>query len=128
MPIKPPTHFNAIARNEWHRIIGLLKSRGLFDELRMASIEGYCTHYARFVTAEKNLAKATDQGEIDRWLAISGTASRKVRDFSRDLGIPIAVQARGPKAETKAEPTAETHEKRMLREVGDALAGWSPVQ
>jgi phage terminase small subunit len=94
---KPPAHLSPIAKAEWRRIVELREDRGLFDELRLASIEGYAINYSRFVEAEKLLTKAIDPVAIDRLLSITGTAQRKLREHARDLGLPIQVQPRAPR-------------------------------
>lgn len=91
---KAPIFLDKTGRAEWKRIVKILEDRGLFDELRLSSVEAYCSAYSHWRETEVKLAAATDPGEIDRLSAHSNTCQRHMRDHGRDLGLPCNVQVR----------------------------------
>ena len=52
--LKPPSYLPTEAKKEWKRIAPLLKQMDL-GELDLSNIEGYCTSYAMYVKATKEL-------------------------------------------------------------------------
>ncbi|NEX15779.1 MAG: hypothetical protein C1943_03840 [Halochromatium sp.] len=85
---KAPSYLSLEAKREFKRIAALLQRRGLYDELRLASLTAYAVAAGRVESLEKQLAKATDQAEIDKLLHQSGQAQRHMRNHARDLGLP----------------------------------------
>jgi phage terminase small subunit len=101
---KPKSFMTPTATTELNRVEKLLKDRGLFDEIRRASLEAYAIAYGRFMDAEQQLSSETDPGKVAQLLAVSNMAQRKLRDHGRDLGLAIQVQ---PRSKPPAAPKAD---------------------
>lgn len=59
--MKPPMHLLPEAKAEWKRLAPSLKLLGILSELDVGAFAAYCQAYARWVQAEKLLAKLADQ-------------------------------------------------------------------
>jgi P27 family predicted phage terminase small subunit len=111
---KPPEFLDKTGRAEWARILRLLEERDLLDELRVASIQGYCVAYQHWHATEEKLVAAEDPIEIDRLIELSNGHQRRLRDHARDLGMPCNVQVRN-KALVSQKDTESTEADQFVR-------------
>lgn len=122
---RPPLHLDKTGREEYRKLVELLKARGLYDEGRLFACEGYAAARSRWIAASKVLASGeTDGGALARAREDLNTAHRHVRDFSRDLGLPAQTQVRNRPGTLDPATTAKVDdEARLHAELNEALAG-----
>lgn len=58
----PPAHLSDDAKKEWKRVAHQLQELGLLTDLDISALIGYCASFARFLQAERQLAK--EEAEI----------------------------------------------------------------
>src|SRR5215203_2781848 len=67
---KPPEYLSADAEAEWHRIAPELYHLGLLTLVDVNPFAAYCQAYARWVTAERGIAKAAEDDPVNGGLVI----------------------------------------------------------
>jgi P27 family predicted phage terminase small subunit len=116
-----PSHLLGEARREWKRITPELYSVGLLTLIDRAAIAGYCTAWARYVKAEKQLSK---RGEVEvgvngtlkvsPWHTVAKNAKEEMRKYLVEFGMSPASRSRVEAAEMEQLPLAEE----LFREAG----------
>lgn len=96
-----PGHLTKEAKSEWKRITPQLKKLGLLAKIDRAALAGYCQSWARWVKAEKEIAK---MGEVVKspsgypiqnpWLAISNRALKQTESFIKEFGLSPSARTR----------------------------------
>src|SRR4051794_29665476 len=106
---EPPAHVTGEALNEWARICDELDAMGTLTTADRGIIAMYVTQWARWVTAEQQLAahavKQNAPGEIvaapktkvpmfNPWVSISNGAHDRMQKLLAELGLSPAARAK----------------------------------
>jgi len=104
-----PAYLKGVARQEWKRVAEELYRIGLLTRGDHAALEGYCVNYARWVDAEKKLAKLskassdkmpylykTSNGNLimNPILSVAKQAMEMMHKFATEFGMTPASRAR----------------------------------
>ncbi len=104
----PPSHLDARALAEWHRLAPGLCALGILAEMDRAILAGYCTAYSRHCAAEDELGKLRAKAEISAlvqkttagdWkqnplVGISDSAALSMLRFATEFGMGAAARAK----------------------------------
>jgi P27 family predicted phage terminase small subunit len=102
---KPPKHLCREGRAEFRRIVDELRRRDLLDLSRLAAVEGYAFAFQRWRQAQRDIAAAGEGGPTRAMLEALNLHHRHLREFARDIGLPVGVQVRNrPAPEQPAGP------------------------
>ena len=98
---KCPSHLIGAARAEWTRIVKILYRMRVITELDRATLAAYCTAYADYVKAEKQLKS---QGIVIRsaggsryqnpWMGIKKRSMDQMVKFGAEFGLTPSSRAR----------------------------------
>ena len=105
-----PRHLSAAAQREWRRVGKYLVAAGVMTAVDRAVLALYCQAYARWVEAEKQLAKpealtdTTPNGMtvMSAWLTIANKAMDQVKRYGAELGLTPASRTRIHVEQTEA--------------------------
>ncbi len=115
-----PRHLSGTARSEWLRIVKILYRLRVISELDRAALAAYCTAYADYVKASKELKK---QGEVIRsgegnsyqnpWMAIKKRSMDQMVKFGSEFGLTpssrVRLRVEGADAEEEKEKELFPH-------------------
>jgi P27 family predicted phage terminase small subunit len=99
-PIACPAHLAGEAKAEWERVAPLLAAVKLLTPLDRAAFAGYCQAWARWVEAEKIIARSGDVLKGDKglyqnpYLAVANRALEHIAKFLAEFGLSPASRAR----------------------------------
>ena len=101
-PPEPPDHLDAIALEEWHRIIAELQALNMITRPDRAALAGYCTAYGRYVTAERRLRETgamiirSNNGSLAQspWVVISNRSLELMHKYLTEFGMTPASRTR----------------------------------
>jgi P27 family predicted phage terminase small subunit len=77
-PPKPPDFLSDEAKAEWARIVPQLRALGLLTHLDTPVLAAYCQSYARWVAAERILAKLAAEDPEGQGFMIKGTMAAAI--------------------------------------------------
>jgi P27 family predicted phage terminase small subunit len=113
-----PSYLQDEARREWQRIVKLLFRVGLVTELDRAALAGYCSAYADYVNAEREVRKhgaviKSDEGGQYQspWISIKRRALDQVIKFGAEFGLTPSSRVR---LKVEGQDTLEEKEKRLF--------------
>lgn len=97
-----PSHLNAEAKKEWHRIVKDLHAAGLFTKVDRPALAAYCQAYGRWVMAEKKLVTMEDMTDMTPngmqvqsvYLQIANKAMEQMRRFLVEFGMTPSARSR----------------------------------
>lgn len=103
---RPPSWLPQVAKNEWRRVVPLLRARGNLDLLDRASLSAYCLAWSTLKMATDSLERdgltitGGHGGRVRNPAAsIANQAARQVRDFAVEFGLTPAARPRLEKAQ-----------------------------
>jgi P27 family predicted phage terminase small subunit len=106
--INPPPHLTDVARSEYRRLAGILKSAGTLDRTDTRLIEMYAVNYALLRRAEEDLDRDGPTHETPRgafiahpMIAVMNAATIRLRGIIADLGLSPASSRHGGTGETE---------------------------
>ena len=106
---EPPDHLGEIAMDEWRRVACEMHACGILTRLDAAALAAYCNAYARWIEAERAIARMAAKDPVTRGLLIkttngnaiqnplvgtANTAQRDVVKFAAELGITPSARSR----------------------------------
>lgn len=104
-----PRSLSNDAKKEWKRIAKLLHGAGLLTKIDMSALEAYCTVYARWKDAERNIDKfgmvvknAKGWPVLSPYLKIANVCIDQMRHSLAEFGMTPSARCR-----VKAEPAKE---------------------
>ena len=96
-----PSHLSTEAKREWRRMSPQLKKLGLLAKIDRAALAGYCQSYARWVKAEKEIAKTSEVVKApsgypiqNPWLPVANKALKQVESFIKEFGLSPSARTR----------------------------------
>lgn len=96
-----PTHLNAVAREEWDRLVGVLHQMGVVTLADRAALAAYCQCYGRWVEAEEKLQSTpmllkTASGYVQQspWLSIANKQMELMGRYMAEIGLTPASRSR----------------------------------
>ena len=96
-----PAHLGQAARDEWHRLAGVLHKAGVITLADRAALAAYCQCYGRWVEAEERLAATpvmlkTPSGYVQQspWLSVANKQLELMGRFMAELGLTPAARSR----------------------------------
>ena len=101
-----PEHLNEYGAQEWTRIIGIYRQRGLLDALHYTTLEAYCAAYGDW-RAARRMIKAMGQYTKDKRGRI---IPNPALDIERQAGVRFRALVAELKMVEKAEKAAERGE------------------
>lgn len=109
-----PDHLRKIpiALEEWNRVVPLLVAMRVLSHSDRACLAAYCTHYARHVRAEEQIARwetelvLTPNHSMQQspWVSISNRASELMHKFMVELGLTPSSRVRLGQPVESAQP------------------------
>lgn len=116
--IAPPSFLTAEAKEEWRRMLPILRASGLLTEGDLVPLAAYCALYARWRFAEEMLGektKAKGDAYITRagngyeqaspWVNIASRSLELMKGYLIEFGLTPAARARMGAAEPPPPPT-----------------------
>lgn len=120
---KCPTFVKGEARREWRRVSSELYAAGLLESCDRGALAAYCTSWARWVDAEKQLVDADLVCETDKgyqyphpMLAIAKSAKEEMRRFMTEFGMTPASRSKVTANKPTEEDPFEAWAKKKLSE------------
>ncbi len=114
---KPPKHLNAVALEEWERIVKELADNGLMTNLDRAALVAYCEFWAHYVDASEKLAKkgmviVTAAGNVveNPHFSIKKRAAELMHKFLIEFGMTPASRTRVSAPLSKVKPEKDGNE------------------
>lgn len=92
----PPGHLSLVAKEHWYEVTSLLDDAGLLSKLDRFALEIYCSVYARWIEAQKELAKEGASVVVkgprggfqeNPWYAIAIQCQREMRTYLDRFGL-----------------------------------------
>lgn len=110
-----PSHLNALALVEWHRIGGALARLGVLTQVDSSVLAGYCVVYARWAMAETALQQPSDllvrgqmSGNIQNPLIrIANQALELMHKYMVEMGLTPSSRTRVVKGEPSVDDPLE---------------------
>lgn len=111
----PPSFLDAIAIEEWHRMVVELEALGLVSKFDHAALEAYCANYSRWKRSEETLRREGDIIEFPNGakgphpaIRIVNQALSLMRQYLIEFGMSPSSRAnvKTPKKEEKKSPFA----------------------
>lgn len=109
-----PKHLSAEAHKEWRRVSKQLADLRLLTEVDRAALAAYCQAWARWVEAEKEMAKEdfrmitiTEKGYpvLSPWFSVADKALKQMKAFLAEFGMTPSSRSR-----VQVEPEGEVDE------------------
>ena len=75
-----PAHLSPTAKAEWKRLAQQLESLGIISQLDRAAFAAYCQAYARWVQAEKAIAKMAEKDQLTGGLMIKTSNGNAIQN------------------------------------------------
>lgn len=115
-----PSHLNAVASREWKRIAKELHRLGVLTQLDRAALAAYCSAYADYVKAEKELTKSgevinSSEGNAYQspWMGIKKRSMDQMIKFGTEFGLTpssrVRIKADGADPEEEKEARLFPH-------------------
>lgn len=100
---------NAVAIEEWNRVVPQLLEIDVVGNLDRTSIGGYCNAYARWIKASKELEKmplayvdkATGRTKANPYIDIQIKYAQEMRKFAEQCGLTISSRLKAAATKTK---------------------------
>jgi len=96
-----PSHLDALAKEEWNRIVPELELSGLLSQVDRAALAAYCQSWSRWVDAEEKIQMTgpvikTNKGYPiqNPYLGIANTALEHMRKFLIEFGMSPASRSK----------------------------------
>ncbi|MCG3134752.1 MAG: hypothetical protein HMLKMBBP_02113 [Planctomycetes bacterium] len=118
----PPPWLPPLAREEWDRIIPLLRARGLVEEIDSAALVGYCTAWSDMADAmrvlrEEGTTVADARGGLSAHpeLRRMEAAREALRKFAQEFGLSPSARSRVSSTPPRVRsPEAEARRRRYF--------------
>ena len=98
---QPPKNFNAVAKEEWDRIVKELYDNGLMTNLDRAALVAYCEFWAHYVDASeklkrRNMVSTTAAGNLveNPYFSIKKRCAELMHKFLVEFGMTPASRTR----------------------------------
>jgi len=94
---KPPAWLKGTARDEWERLVPLLKKDTPISELDRNTLVSYCNTSALIIDCQKEINKHGafyDKGKKSSYLITQQQAQRDLKAFATSLGLTLESRAK----------------------------------
>lgn len=124
---RPPTFMTKEAKKEWRRVIKHLHENQLMSHLDVAALAAYCTHYSRWVEAEKKIQELntliikapSGYPQNNPYLGIANRSLEMMHKFLVEFGMTPSARARidlGKSASGEEDPFEEFWRRKRERQ------------